>query len=174
MQEVYNKTMAMLFRGTKNLANNNAESNMGVLQEKNMQEVYNKTMAMLFRGTKNLANNNAESNMETDVQCRKDKLNYRQLSLSSTCGLVPGTRDKNISTCCVSCVRPECIVTSMICFDCRGGVGSLCTRQCQTCARVSCGLCRQVSQCRGCGSIQCISCAFLFDESSDSCICQNC
>ena len=24
MQEVYNKTMAMLFRGTKNLANNNA------------------------------------------------------------------------------------------------------------------------------------------------------
>ena len=95
------------------------EVNMGVLQEKNMQEVYNKTMAMLFRGTKNLANNNAESNMETDVQCRKDKLNYRQLSLSSTCGLVPGTRD--IATCCVSCVRPECLVTSVVCYDCRGG-----------------------------------------------------
>ena len=28
MQEVYNKTMAMLFRGTKNLANNNAEVEM--------------------------------------------------------------------------------------------------------------------------------------------------
>ena len=28
MQEVYSKTMAMLFRGTKNLANNNAEVEM--------------------------------------------------------------------------------------------------------------------------------------------------
>ena len=33
MQEVYNKTMAMLFRGTKNLANNNAGIEMEELEE---------------------------------------------------------------------------------------------------------------------------------------------
>ena len=33
MQEVYNKTMAMLFRGTKNLANNNAGIEMEEAEE---------------------------------------------------------------------------------------------------------------------------------------------
>ena len=33
MQDVYNKTMAMLFRGTKNLANNNAGIEMEEAEE---------------------------------------------------------------------------------------------------------------------------------------------
>ena len=38
MQEVYNKTMAMLFRGTKNLANNNA----GIEMEEEEEEAQSK------------------------------------------------------------------------------------------------------------------------------------
>ena len=70
------------------------EVNLGVLQERRMQDVYNKTMEMLFRGTKNLANNNAVLEMEKDdggVRSRDTK-SYRQLALSSECGLVDGQR----------------------------------------------------------------------------------
>ena len=69
------------------------EVNMGVLQERNMAEVYNKTMAMLFRGTKNLANNNACVDTEMEAQeaeepQSRDKVAYRQLSLSNSCQIV--------------------------------------------------------------------------------------
>ena len=38
MQEVYNKTMAMLFKGTKNLANNNAEIEMEDAEEESQSK----------------------------------------------------------------------------------------------------------------------------------------
>ena len=44
MQEVYNKTMAMLFRGTKNLANNNA----GVEMEEAEEEAQSKDTVISF------------------------------------------------------------------------------------------------------------------------------
>lgn len=67
------------------------EVNLGVLQERKMQEVYNKTVAMLFRGTKNVANNNAvlerEDTVEEESERSRDRKKYRQLSLTSQCGL---------------------------------------------------------------------------------------
>ena len=44
MQEVYNKTMAMLFRGTKNLANNNA----GIEMEEAEEEAQSKDKVTKF------------------------------------------------------------------------------------------------------------------------------
>lgn len=44
MQEVYNKTMAMLFRGTKNLANNNA----GMEMEEAVEEAQSKDKVTNF------------------------------------------------------------------------------------------------------------------------------
>ena len=45
MQEVYNKTMAMLFRGTKNLANNNA----GIEMEEAEEEAQSKDKVTNFK-----------------------------------------------------------------------------------------------------------------------------
>ena len=44
MQDVYNKTMAMLFRGTKNLANNNA----GIEMEEAEEEAQSKDTVISF------------------------------------------------------------------------------------------------------------------------------
>jgi len=76
------------------------EVNMGVLKEKNMQNVYNKTMAMLFRGTKNLANNNAgiERGKVVDVKASRDKVAYKQLSLT------PLGAVSSLQASCCSCV----------------------------------------------------------------------
>ena len=128
MQDVYNKTMEMLFRGTKNLANNNA-----------VPEV-----------EKGEAGGEAGA-----VRSRRDRQSYRQLALSSDCSLVaderPGPRLE-----CVSCARPHCDLSGLtVCGVCRGRVGSLCVLQCGQCWGPTCGLCSQISPsgrtlCRNC------------------------
>merc|ERR1719187_1971787 len=163
MQEVYNKTMAMLFRGTKNLANNNAESNMGVLKEKNMQEVYNKTMAMLYRGTKNLANNNAFAVEEQAGECKPshDKVVYKQLSLTPLGGVTSCSSTSGENPSCSSCVRDDCVTQGSVCGSCGGMVGGRCVRHCEVCGVTACGVCDSVRSCQGCNSLFCCACSQL-------------
>ena len=62
MQEVYNKTMAMLFRGTKNLANNNAEVEMEETgEESQSKDKVNKLFKIYFLDTKYLSRSTTSS-----------------------------------------------------------------------------------------------------------------
>ena len=128
MQDVYNKTMEMLFRGTKNLANNNA-----VLEVER-----------------------AGDGGEPGTERSRDRQSYRQLALSSDCSLVVAERPPARLE-CVSCARPHCDLTrvTVVCGVCRGRVGSLCVRQCGECGASTCGLCAHIAHsgqtvCRSC------------------------
>ena len=128
MQDVYNKTMEMLFRGTKNLANNNAVLEVG-----------------------------KDGDGADCVSARsKDTQSYRQLALSSDCSLVAGERRPSARLECVSCARPHCDLSQVVvCRVCRGRVGSLCVLQCGQCGGSVCGLCLHISPggptlCRSC------------------------
>merc|ERR1712059_162909 len=130
MKAVHEKTLAKLYRGTKNLSNNNA-------------------------GLSCLPGSGGDTGQ---LQPSQDCTFYRQLSLTPGCTVAP-TNSAPTPACC-SCVRTDCKTSPLYrCASCVGLVGDRCARRCNSCrATLSCGLCEIVRGCSRCGALVCSSC----------------
>ena len=125
MQDVYNKTMEMLFRGTKNLANNNAvmeveRSGDGVAVRSKDTQSY-RQLALSSDCSLVAGERRASARLEC-VSCVRPHCDLTRV---------------------------------VVCRVCRGRVGSLCALQCGQCGGPTCGLCTQISPggpgvCRSC------------------------
>ena len=156
MNTVYKKTLARLFQGQRNVANNNAAEK--------------RPVAAAVAGACVLG-----AGGDVDMQPGNDKQPvYKQLGLSTsgTCIRMPSNPfGPSVVLNCCSCVNSSCSWTGSRCQTCGGPVGSLCLLTCSGCASIACTNCDAIRQCLGCGRLACGSCAM---PRETGCLCSLC